>query len=195
MNAPQQAAPGTKEHRLGPLRLPPVFDTVDERVDRAWDRFRGNPLADHVFYAASEMGDFGLIWMGAAALHAIAGDPRQGRALLRLAGALGVESLVVNQGLKRLFRRQRPNWEGPRPRGLRQPSTSSFPSGHSTSAVTAALLISQTSPVPAPVWWGLAGVVATSRIHVKIHHASDVAGGLLVGAAIGTVLKRLAPVR
>ena len=27
-------------------------------------------------------------------------------------------------------------------------------------------------------WYALAGLVATSRIHVRIHHASDVAGGL-----------------
>lgn len=180
----------------GPFSLPPVVDRFDEAVDRRWDSIRGNPVADRVFYAASEMGDFGLIWMAVAALHAIGGDTRQGRALLRLAAALGIESVVVNQGLKRLFRRERPSWAvGERPHGLRQPSTSSFPSGHSTSAVTAAILISTTSPVPQAVWWGMAGVVATSRVHVKIHHASDVIGGLMVGAVIGTLLERAIPVR
>ena len=180
----------------GPFSLPPAVDQFDQAVDRAWDTIRGNPVADRVFYAASEMGDFGLIWMGVAALHAIGGDPRQGRALLRLAAALGIESLAVNQGLKRLFRRERPSWAaGERPHGLRQPSTSSFPSGHSTSAVTAAILISQTSPLPSAVWWCMAGVVATSRVHVKIHHASDVIGGLMVGAVIGTLLERAIPVR
>ena len=184
------------EHRRGPFSLPPAVDRLDQRVDQAWNAIRGNKVADRVFYSASEMGDFGLVWMAVAALHAIGGDPRQGRSLLRLAGALGFESLIVNQGLKRLFRRERPSWEdGDRPLGLRQPSTSSFPSGHSTSAVTAAVLISQTSPVPTPVWWTMAGVVAASRIHVKIHHASDVVGGLMVGAVIGTLLKRAIPVR
>ena len=133
------------------LRLPASVDRFDERFDRMWDRLRGNHVVDRIFYAASEVGDFGLIWMAASAAHALGGNPRQGRALLRMAGALAVESLIVNQGIKRLFRRERPQWEGQRPHDLRQPSTSSFPSGHSTSAVTAAILISQTSPVPAPL--------------------------------------------
>ena len=106
-----------------------------------------------------------------------------------------MESVVVNQGIKRLFRRQRPTFDGARPHGLRNPSTSSFPSGHSTSAVTAAILISQTSPIPAPLWWGLAALVASSRVHVKIHHASDVAGGMLIGAGIGTLIRHLVPIQ
>ena len=181
--------------RLPLFELPTVVHRVDERIDIAWSAVRGNPAIDRIFYSASEVGDFGLVWMGAAALHALGGNPRQGRALLRMAAALAVESVVVNQGIKRLFRRHRPVWEGVRPHGLRTPSTSSFPSGHSTSAVTAAMLLSQTSPVPAPVWWGLAGVVATSRIHVKIHHASDVAGGLMIGAGIGALIRHLVPMR
>ena len=46
----------------GPFSLPPAVDQFDQAVDRAWDTIRGNPVADRVFYAASEMGDFGLIW-------------------------------------------------------------------------------------------------------------------------------------
>lgn len=193
-HAPGSTPRHSLPHKPGPIRLPEWLDTVDFRVDMAWDRIRGNRVADRVFYTASEVGDFGLVWMAAAALHALGGNERQGRALLRMAGALGVESVLVNQGMKRLFRRQRPVWEGQRPRGLRKPSTSSFPSGHSTSAVTAAVLLAQTSPLPAPLWFCMAGVVATSRIHVKIHHASDVVGGLLVGAVIGSVIRRLAPI-
>ena len=181
--------------RAAVIKLPPSFDRFDLGIDQAWEHVRGHRVTDRLFYAASEVGNFGLVWMGIAALHALGGNPRQGRALLRMAGALGVESLVVNQGVKRLFKRQRPNWDTERPRGLRKPSTSSFPSGHSTSAVTAAMLLTQTSPVPAPVWWGLAGVVATSRVHVKIHHASDVVGGVLMGAAIGSIIRRAMPVR
>ena len=77
---------------------------------------------------------------------------------------------------------------------LRKPKTSSFPSGHSSSAVTAALLLSDSNPTLAPLWWAMAGIVATSRVHVKIHHASDVVGGLAVGAVIGTVVLWLLPI-
>jgi len=38
-------------------------------------------------------------------------------------------------------------------------------------------------------------VVSASRVHVRIHHASDIAGGAAVGAALGFLIKRLVPLR
>ena len=49
---------------------------------------------------------------------------------------------------------------------------------------------------PGAAGWTLrsvGGIVATSRIHVQIHHASDVAGGIVVGALLGTAIRRLRP--
>jgi membrane-associated phospholipid phosphatase len=37
----------------------------------------------------------------------------------------------------------------------------------------------------APLWFGLAGIVATSRPYVRIHHASDIVGGAVTGLALG----------
>ncbi|MEZ5218677.1 MAG: phosphatase PAP2 family protein [Ilumatobacteraceae bacterium] len=59
---------------------------------------------------------------------------------------LGVESLLVNQGLKRLFRRDRPTTTGDDRYRVRQPSTSSFPSGHASAAFFAARLLTRRSP-------------------------------------------------
>ena len=42
-----------------------------------------------------------------------------------------------------------------------------------------------------PAWYGLGLLVALSRIHVRIHHASDVAAGITVGAALASVAKRM----
>lgn len=174
-------------------RLPERFDPLDQAIDRLWDRARGNPLVDRVMYTASEMGDFGVIWMGVGAIAALSGRPEHGRALVRLAGALAVESLIVNQGVKRLFRRERPTWDD-RPHDLRTPSTSSFPSGHATSAMTALILLSETAGRATPAIAAAGAVVASSRVHVRIHHASDVIGGLVVGAAIGLAIRRFVPV-
>ena len=41
----------------------------------------------------------------------------------------------------------------------------------------------------------LGALVASSRVHVKIHHSSDVIGGALVGLAVGQVAKRIWKVR
>ena len=88
------------------------------------------------------------------------------------------------------FRERRPVHDGPRPHKLRQPKTSSFPSGHASAAMVAAAMLSRQGG--APVWYLLAGIVATSRIHVRIHHGSDVVGGALLGAGLGVLARRIA---
>jgi undecaprenyl-diphosphatase len=178
-----------------PLKLPSAAESFDRWAETKWQGLRGHRAADRLFYAASEVGDFGMIWMLIAAVPALSGQRNAGRQLYRLAGALAVEHLIVNQGLKRLFHRERPQWDQHRPHELRKPITSSFPSGHSTSAMTAAILLSETKVLPRPVLAATAAVVAVSRIHVKIHHPSDVLGGLAVGIVCGSVARQLYPVK
>lgn len=163
--------------------------TFDLAVDRAFDHLRGRRAADRVFYAASELGDFGLIWVLLGTVKGL----RKGDDLvtaLRMTAAMGTESVLVNGIIKSFFRRTRPPWEVDRPLHVRRPLTSSFPSGHATSAVSAAMMLSEDDD-----WWPLytvlAALVATSRIYVKIHHASDVAGGIAVGVVLGLAGRRL----
>jgi undecaprenyl-diphosphatase len=163
----------------------------DEAADRAFDHLRGHPAADRVFYAASELGDFGLIWVLLGTLKGL----RKGgdlHAALRMTAAMGAESVLVNGIIKSFFRRTRPPWEVDRPLRVRRPLTSSFPSGHATSAVSAAIMLSEDDELW-PLYVAIAAVVATSRIYVKIHHASDVAGGVAVGVALGLLGRRLMP--
>ncbi|MGA1376462.1 MAG: phosphatase PAP2 family protein [Steroidobacteraceae bacterium] len=106
--------------------------------------------------------------------------------------SLGVESLVVHQGVKRLFRRERPTDSGDERFTVRTPSTSSFPSGHASAAVFAAtVLTTLDGKRSAPLWFGLAAVVGTSRAFVRIHHASDVIGGAAVGLGLGLLARPL----
>ena len=180
--------------RPGPLAfIPAAFDDFDEQIDEWWQRLRGTPAVDRVFYMASEVGDFGLVWLTIGAAQAALGPAAKTPVFLRLAGALAFESVVVNGGIKSLFRRERPEWGQHRPLSLRRPRTSSFPSGHASSAVTAAILLTDRATPLAPVYWALAAVVATSRVHVKIHHASDVIGGIAVGVAVGAAIRRFVP--
>ncbi|NLD75295.1 MAG: phosphatase PAP2 family protein [Acidimicrobiales bacterium] len=167
------------------------IDRFDDWVDNAWGRLlRGRPAADRVFYLASELGDFSLIWHFVGAAQGLRSN-RDADATFKLAGVLLVESLVVNQGIKRLFRRPRPIAVTPRPHSLRKPLTSSFPSGHATSAFTAAGVLSAHDPQLRPLYYALAGVVATSRVHVQIHHASDVIAGAVLGAAFAKIAVRI----
>lgn len=163
----------------------------DKSVDVAFDHLRGNPVADRVFYAASALGDHSLIWLMLGAARGLRSE-HDWRAAVRIGALLGAESALVNVGIKSLFRRTRPPWEVDRPRALRRPRTSSFPSGHATSAFTAAGLLSDDDPLW-PVYYALAVIVSTSRIYVRIHHASDVVGGIPIGIVLGRLGRRLMP--
>ena len=70
-------------HPLGPIGA-----SLDKAVDRIWDRLRGNPAMDRLFYTASELGDFSLSWhlLGTARGVATRGGTREAA---RLALALG----------------------------------------------------------------------------------------------------------
>ncbi|QGG94786.1 alpha/beta fold hydrolase [Actinomarinicola tropica] len=165
---------------------------IDAEIDRAWERLRGIPVVDRVFYSASALGDWSLIWHLAGAAQGVA-DRRHGiRRAARLSTSLGIESALVNGAIKSLFRRTRPIHDGERPHTLRMPATSSFPSGHASSAFMAARLLSDRNGL-GPLWYALAAVVATSRVHVRIHHPSDVVGGAVLGIVLGEAAVRLAP--
>lgn len=171
-------------HELGPIAR------FDAAVDGAFDHLRGNPVADRVFYAATELGDFGLIWVLLAAARGLRSDDDL-RTAGRVTATLIVESVLVNGVIKQFFKRERPVSQEPRPYKMRMPITTSFPSGHSSTAVVAAILLSGARPRSAPLYWSIAAVVATSRVYVKIHHASDVVGGVATGLVIGTAARSL----
>ena len=160
----------------------------DHVVDGLLDRVRGHQMLDRAMYGTSEAGNFSLIWHVLAWLPVLLGRQHPRRALA-ISSALVIESVIVNGGIKSLFKRERPKPPEPRPHRLRSPTTSSFPSGHASAAVVAATLLSR-SRRDRPYYVALAGVVAGSRAYVRIHHASDVVGGGTVGVVLAMVARR-----
>ncbi len=162
---------------------------IDDAVDAWWERaLRGKPALDRIMYAASEAANHSRLWHTLGAVQAAA--RRDSRPATELSVALMAEAVLVNGLVKTIFGRRRPAFSGRRPHTLRQPLTSSFPSGHASAAMVAAALLSRRSRW-APAYYALAAVVALSRIHVRLHHASDVAAGIGIGAVIGAVARRL----
>lgn len=159
------------------------FDTV---VDGWFDPLRGRPLPDRVFEAASHLGDWGLIWNITALGFAWCSERDLARTP-RLLASFGVESVLLNQGVKRLFHRDRPRERPGVADRLRVPSTTSFPSGHASSAAFATVLLSDGNPGRLAVLIPIALVVATSRIHTRMHHPSDVVAGAALGLLLGRV--------
>jgi undecaprenyl-diphosphatase len=180
----------------GVLPTPDVLPAVqrfDEVVDEWFDAIRHREPLDRIVYAVSELGDFGLIWLVIGAAKSTRNDRNFGRGL-RLFGVMAAESVVMNGFVKSLFKRERPVFAGERPHKLRIPRTTSFPSGHSSSAFLAAALLAEENPRLRRAYYALAFFMGASRVHVRIHHASDVISGAVVGAALGVAAKRLWPV-
>ena len=166
---------------------------IDRAVDAAVSRAR-HPVLDAVFYPLSSAADHSLLWLAAAGVREALGKARPGTAV-RLAAVLGVESIVTNVALKSVFGRIRPALDpaftGPLPWGLRRPVTSAFPSGHATAGFTTAVFLSRADT--GPPWYLIAGLVAVSRVYVRLHHTSDVVGGTALGLAFGLAARRFAP--
>lgn len=169
-------------------------DRFDDRFDELVNEIRGHPLLDRVFYVAAELGDWSLVWHLLAAAGAVRSRRLEPNAI-RVIAALGAESAIVNGALKSLVGRKRPVAEFDRPLHLRIPRTSSFPSGHASSATMAALLLVDQDPKLKALYYGMAGLVASSRSYVRIHHASDIIGGIGVGWVLARTVKKVWPLR
>lgn len=163
----------------------------DAWADAALDHLRGHTGADRVFYGASAVFDHSMGWLILGALRGLRSE-HDWYAALRVGAGVFAESALVNVGIKSLFRRTRPVFEGDRPLRLRRPRTSSFPSGHASAAFTVAALLADDDPLW-PLYYGLAVVVSTSRAYVRIHHPSDVLAGVALGMVLGRVGRRLVP--
>lgn len=160
---------------------------LDSATDKWLEPVRNSRIGRAVFGIASTVGDFSLVWHVTGISLAILGRISLAETLV-LVLAIGVESLVVNQGIKRLFRRERPTVSGDHRFRLRTPSTTSFPSGHASSGAFAVVVLSSFTGWPlAALWISMAAVVAMSRIVVRIHHLSDVLGGVVTGLVLGAV--------
>jgi undecaprenyl-diphosphatase len=182
--------PTTRSQRLA--RFVDRVTRFDQAVDTWVDGIRG-PRLDPVFYGLSSAADHGLLWLSIGAVRAaVAGDPA---IALRLGVMMGADSALTNGPIKQSFRRVRPPLEdlaAKLPYGMHRPITSSFPSGHAASAFMAATALA--GGPATPLLYGLAAMVAASRVYVRMHHASDIIAGAALGLAMGAVARRVLPV-
>ena len=141
------------------------------------------PWLDRLMAAATIGGIMGGVWQ----LLALVGltRARWRAAAWRTLLTVWLALLVVDGIAKPLVNRARPAVPPSPTRTLPGASlTSAFPSGHATSAFAGAVAVSRMWPATRVVWWGLAVLIAYSRIYLGHHYPSDVVGGALLGIAI-----------
>ena len=162
-------------------------DRIDERLDGWFEPLRNARLLVYLFNTASAVGDFGAFWHIVGVVGALTGALSWTQAVV-LASLMGAESLFLNQGVKRLFRRERPTPAGDDRFTVRRPLTSSFPSGHASSAFFASVVLSGWFDAGwTTTFVVFAVIIALSRVVVRIHHVSDIVVGSFVGALLGTI--------
>jgi undecaprenyl-diphosphatase len=185
---------------LASLRRAPAADSVDRvlselgQLDRAVYAAIADsptPSIDEPLRRLSNLANFSKLWIGVAGGLAVAGGPSGRRAAATGLAAIGIASAVVNQGIKRLYPRARPDREGeevPEERHVRMPDSTSFPSGHSASGFAFATAVAGQLPVVGAGLRFLAAAVAYSRVHTGVHYPGDAVVGSLVGSGIGGVV-------
>ena len=143
-----------------------------------------SPALDRALIAITRAANYSRLWLAVAGALAILDGERGRRAAGRGLIAIAIAAGVANGPAKLLARRRRPSSPS-HPALIRTPRSTSFPSGHSATAVAFATGASAEVPILAPVLVPLAGVVAYSRVHTGVHYPSDVAAGVGIGIASG----------
>lgn len=145
-----------------------------------------SPALDAVMVAVTTLGDGGLIWIALGAVLLFFKNYRRFGIMIFVALLF---SLIINDNiLKPLIARPRPfdleSWKTifVYPELIERPSSLSFPSGHSSSSLAAAvvLLFSKNKKLGIPVLV-FALLMAFSRIYVHVHYATDVFAGIVAG--------------
>ncbi|MEU0743409.1 phosphatase PAP2 family protein [Streptomyces sp. NPDC006134] len=195
---PLGPAPGSAHHRRrGPAAVLGDLRAVDGALYAAVAA-TPTPTLDRALRRLSHAADHSKISLAIAASLAL-GGPRSRRAALAGAGAVAVASASANLLGKRLVRRARPDREAARvtvDRHVPMPTSASFPSGHTASAVAFAVAVGVVLPGAAVPLGALASAVAYSRVHTGVHYPGDVAAGAVLGiASAATALAAVAAAR
>ncbi len=147
-------------------------------------------LFDLVFEGLSLAGSFGIVWLVVAL--GVSGFSWSRPWLWTRVGAAILLAESISGALKPAIQRDRPPLSRPVPEPLLEsPSTFSFPSGHATVSFACATVLALAVPRLRWPLYGLATLIAFSRVYVGVHYPFDVIAGAVLGVGIARALRML----
>jgi undecaprenyl-diphosphatase len=161
-----------------------IIERRDHRLMRRMYRWRAPRWIRYWMIAATRMGD-GWIWYGLGAMLLLYGGAQRFEAV-GAAGSAALIGVLVFKAIKKISQRPRPcQFEPHCWSKVLPPDQFSFPSGHTMTAFSVALVVSYFYPsLEAPLYF-LAVSIAVSRIVLGMHFLSDVLAGVVLGVALG----------
>lgn len=164
---------------------------IDEQIFTAI-RTKGHPrFLEYVVMVFSMTGNFGVFWLLFAAGFWVFNQEHT-IGIMVLMPFVVYPTLLVNFIIKVALRRERPVHTEANLRPLvGVPSSRSFPSSHAAMSFAAAVFMTNFHPSLWPLFFGVALVMAWSRVYVGVHYPSDVLAGTVVGLIMGWLILRL----
>ncbi len=166
-----------------------VINAIDSFCISLFENIQ-NPFFDKVMIFLSFLGDGGIIWI--LAIVAMLISKKYRRAGLASAGSLLSCFLLGNYVIKPLVGRVRPCNVYPLvDLIIKRPMDFSFPSMHTATAFSVAVIIflrSRAWGTPALI---IASLIAISRVYLYVHYATDIIAGAIFGTMFALVFYKL----
>lgn len=162
-----------------------MIETFDYGILEVFQQIHSSVLT--VFFQIFTMlGEGGAVWIVAGIILLVRKEQRKYGVIVIMSLLL---CLVFGNGiLKHVVARPRPCWRHPEVEMLISiPTDFSFPSGHTFSSFAAAVSITYWNKRCGCAAFGLAAIIAASRMYFYVHYPTDIIAGAVLGSMLALI--------
>ena len=164
-----------------------IIKKWDEDILYLINKYCRNRFLDKVMPFVTSLGNLGLLWIILAILMIRKVDYRRVGIIVLVTL---VFTTIMGEGIvKHIVKRKRP-FIGKENKELliKEPSSFSFPSGHTASSFAVAVVFLKSNSSISTFIVLIALAIAFSRLYLKVHYPSDVIGGIILGLTCGGIV-------